>query len=165
MPRTHFEGGVTRGSIPLALVCCGCLAGEFEDLPGCADDGHVSLASIHNTFVYLFDEAGEPRCADGGVRVTQGGGDQFVAPRPGTVTVTRGDGDRPTFVTDSSTRQCNLFVTRIGQAQCTNVPVIVRVDVPGCEPQEVSMTWRENVARYGPAGNYNFPVTLRCGRP
>lgn len=149
----------------LALACGGCVSHEFDDLPGCPDDGEIRIATIHNTFVYLFDEAGIPRCADAGVQVTQYGRDQFTYPRPGTVTVTSGDGIHPSFVTDLGTQQCNVFTTRIGQAKCTNEPVVVHVDVPGCEPQEVSMTWRENVARYGPAGNYSFPITLRCAAP
>ncbi|MEZ4410218.1 MAG: hypothetical protein R3A52_27630 [Polyangiales bacterium] len=48
---------------------------------------------------------------------------------------------------------------------CTNDPVVVRVRVPGCEPQVISMTWRENVERYGVAYGFRVPITLRCGLP
>jgi hypothetical protein len=148
------------------VAAAGC--GQSSD-PYCNDPNPLPVAS--QLLVTLFDSEGRHVC----VTPTRIMGAQPAAQRPVSTTefmfVEMGYADLDTRarIVERPGPGCNLWVSSVllgpdlrDKWETCGAPIHVEVEVPGCEPSHVDMTWEDNTYPGRLGINWYVPAIMNC---
>lgn len=112
--------------------------------------------------VYLIDAQGRPVCADGTLTTRFQGATRAVTRRIAD-SFRRVDGQL-VYVDPRETGCYNVHFNPGPYWPCTDDVLEIFVNIPGCQPRTLRLTWWDNERLYGGLGApwWNIPIELQC---
>lgn len=157
--------GATTLSLGLALALAGCTQ-DFRD-PSCSSTARAQTPFVTLAILGLFTERGEPIELPSAVVSCAQAGSAFANAQYRPEFGEGGVIDRGRLQTSlQDVAALNVYTCGLSGAvalrRCYE-PLQIRVEAPGCEPYERTISWDENFDLNGPnQANFYVPVLLRC---